>query len=100
MKYFVQYVSSSFTPQLSVGYLEFINPSVHSELYIVKFFFNRKFFLDALPMMGNEASLKMMTRLISNKDVTGMEADMWLTTLSFIKDPTKDMLNDVKVGVK
>lgn len=50
-------------------------------------------------MMGNEASLKMMTRLISNKDVTGMEADMWLTTLSFIKDPTKDMLNEVKVGV-
>ena len=87
-------------PKLSVGHLEFINPSVHSELYIVKFFFNRKFFLDALPMMGNEASLKMMTRLISNKDVTGMEADMWLTTLSFIKDPTKDMLNDVKVGVK
>jgi hypothetical protein len=42
----------------------------------------------------------MMTRLISNKDVTGMEADMWLTTLSFIKDPTKDMLNGVKVGVK
>ena len=97
MKYFVQYVSSSFTPQV-IGWT--FNPSVHSGLYIVKYFFIRKFFLDALPMMGNEASLKMMTRLISNKDVTGMEADMWLTTLSFIKDPTKDMLNEVKVGVK
>jgi hypothetical protein len=52
-------------------------------------------------MMGNEASLKMMTRLISNKDVTGMEADMWLTTLSFIKDPTKDMnVQPITWGVK
>jgi hypothetical protein len=59
---------------------------------------HRKFFLDALPMMGNEASLKMMTRLISNKDVTGMVADMWLTTLSFIKDPTKDMLNNILIA--
>ncbi|VDI80741.1 Hypothetical predicted protein [Mytilus galloprovincialis] len=55
-----------------------------------------KFFLDAVPMLGTKASLRLITNLINMKEVRGMEANMWLTTLSFIKDPTKEMLNEVK----
>lgn len=54
--------------------------------------------MDAIPMLGTQASLRMITRLISTKEVTGVEANLWLTTLAFIKDPTKDMLNEVKVN--
>lgn len=54
--------------------------------------------MDAIPMLGTQASLKMMTSLISRKEVTGIEANLWLTTLAFIKDPTKDMLKEVKVN--
>lgn len=60
-------------------------------------FSNRKYFLDALPMTGTSASVHMITELITSNTITGLEADMWLTTLSFIKNPTKDMLKEVKV---
>ena len=49
-------------------------------------------------MTGTSASLHMITQLITSKEITGLEADMWLTTLSFIKNPTKDMLKEVKVS--
>ena len=49
-------------------------------------------------MLGTQASLRMIATLIGNKEVTGIEANMWLTTLAFIKDPTKDMLIEVKVS--
>ncbi|XP_069109747.1 vitellogenin-like [Argopecten irradians] len=55
----------------------------------------RKFFLDAIPMAGTSSSLSMLTELINNDEITGVEADMWLTTLSFIQHPTKDMLREV-----
>jgi len=57
----------------------------------------RQFFLDALPMTGTAGSLEVMSDLIMNKEVTGEEADMWLTTIPFIKKPTVEMLTAVKV---
>jgi hypothetical protein len=39
----------------------------------------------------------MMTSLINGNEVTGAEADMWMTSLAFIKNPTKDMLLELKV---
>ena len=47
-------------------------------------------------MTGTVDSLKMLTQLLISKEVTGMEADMWLTTLAFIQHPTLDMLAEVK----
>lgn len=38
-----------------------------------------------------------MTSLINGNEVTGTEADMWMTSLAFIKNPTKDMLLELKV---
>ena len=48
-------------------------------------------------MTGTVDSLKLMVQLLNNKEVTGIEADMWLTTLAFIQQPTIDMLAEVKV---
>ncbi|KAL3871442.1 hypothetical protein ACJMK2_039441 [Sinanodonta woodiana] len=55
-----------------------------------------KFFLDAIPMVGTSSSLRMLTRLIVNKDVTGIEAEMWMTTMAFIQKPTMEMLTEIK----
>ena len=53
---------------------------------------HRKFFVDALPMAGTEATVTMMTQMLLNDDVTGVEADMWLTSLALIQEPTSGML--------
>ncbi|XP_056021701.1 uncharacterized protein LOC130054813 [Ostrea edulis] len=55
----------------------------------------RKFFMDAVPMVGTSASVVMLTKMINDNEVTGMEADMWLTTLAFIQSPSKDMIREV-----
>ncbi|XP_056009974.1 uncharacterized protein LOC125679922 [Ostrea edulis] len=55
----------------------------------------RKFFMDAVPMVGTSASVVMLTKMISDNEVTGMEADMWMTTLAFIQSPSKDMIREV-----
>ena len=48
-------------------------------------------------MTGTVNSLKLMVQLLVTKEVTGIEADMWLTTLAFIQQPTMDMIAEVKV---
>lgn len=48
-------------------------------------------------MTGTTESVKYMSQLIVSGEVDGLEADMWLTTLSFIQQPTREMLSEVKV---
>ncbi|KAJ8307373.1 hypothetical protein KUTeg_015457 [Tegillarca granosa] len=55
----------------------------------------RKFFLDAIPMVGTSSSLRLLTELITSNEVNGIEADMWMTSLAFIQNPTKDMLKEI-----
>ncbi|XP_052775371.1 uncharacterized protein LOC128213563 isoform X2 [Mya arenaria] len=55
-----------------------------------------KFFTDSLPMAGTSASLGVMTDMISAGQVSATDADMWITSLNFIKHPTQDMLRAVK----
>ncbi|XP_063426893.1 apolipophorins-like [Mytilus trossulus] len=76
--------------------MESVHKKVHSGKVCPKNTKVRKFFLDAIPMVGTKASLKMMTHLINTDEVTGAEADMWMTSLSFIQHPTKDMLLELK----
>lgn len=59
---------------------------------------SRKFFMDAIPMVGTSASVVMLTKMINDNEVTGMEADMWMTTLAFIQSPSKDMIREVLVS--
>ena len=59
----------------------------------------RKFFLDAVPMTSTSEGIHFMTQLITTSVVTGVKADMWMTTLAFIQNPTLEMLNIVKVSI-
>ena len=58
----------------------------------------RKFFHDALTMTGTGASVSLMSEQIKRRHVTGVEADMWLSSLSFVQKPTREMIVSVKVG--
>ncbi|OWF55153.1 Apolipophorin [Mizuhopecten yessoensis] len=48
-----------------------------------------------MPVTGSVDALRLMTELILSEDVTGPETDIWLTTLSFVQSPTKDMLREL-----
>lgn len=56
-----------------------------------------KFVIDALPMVGTGEAVKLMKNLISNEDVTGADADMWLASLAFIHHPTGEMIKEIRV---
>eukprot|EP00745_Piridium_sociabile_P003200 TRINITY_DN119252_c0_g1_i1.p1 TRINITY_DN119252_c0_g1~~TRINITY_DN119252_c0_g1_i1.p1 ORF type:complete len:114 (-),score=31.14 TRINITY_DN119252_c0_g1_i1:60-401(-) len=43
-------------------------------------------------MVGSDATVAMMTQMLKNNDVTGLEADMWLTSLALIQEPSTAML--------
>ena len=49
-------------------------------------------------MIGTQASVAMLTKLIIDNEVTGLEADMWMTTLAFIPNPSKDIVKEVLVS--
>ncbi|KAL5015760.1 hypothetical protein ScPMuIL_005349 [Solemya velum] len=55
----------------------------------------KKFLVDAVPMVGTGAAVGLMRKLIADKEVTGIEAEMWLTSLSFIHHPTREMLSEI-----
>ncbi|KAG1669608.1 Apolipophorin [Nymphon striatum] len=60
--------------------------------------FNRKaekYFTDALPSVGTEASVSMMIELIQKKKVSDIEADLWYTSFAFMAKPNLNMLNHV-----
>ncbi|GFO03307.1 apolipophorin [Plakobranchus ocellatus] len=56
----------------------------------------KKFFYDALPMVGTSASVQVMVELLLSGDVSGMEAQFWLKSLHFLSEPTDDMILHAK----
>jgi len=54
------------------------------------------FFRDAIPSIGTTASMTLMREMIVNNVVTDTQASMWLTSLAFIREPTKEMLSELK----
>ncbi|GAB1606238.1 hypothetical protein Ahia01_000906300 [Argonauta hians] len=52
----------------------------------------KKYFLDAIPMVGSSASVQLIHDLISQGHVTGADAHLWLLSLSFIHHPTREMV--------
>ncbi|XP_067678851.1 uncharacterized protein [Haliotis asinina] len=56
----------------------------------------KKFFIDAIPMIGSVDAIKMMRELMTTKDVDDTQADMWLTSLAFIQHPTVEMITEVQ----
>ena len=57
----------------------------------------RQFYRDALPLIGTTASVSVMRILIASQQATSKEIDVWLTSLAFIKNPTRDMMRELKV---
>ncbi|CAH1773813.1 unnamed protein product [Owenia fusiformis] len=56
----------------------------------------RKYFFDALPMAGSSASIKLMKTLLITGEVTGLEADAWLTVMAFVQNPTQEMIDELQ----
>ncbi|GBM04802.1 Vitellogenin [Araneus ventricosus] len=50
-------------------------------------------FVDTLPIIGTEAAVKVMVKLIENHDVTGLKAKLWPASLALIQKPTKAMIS-------
>ncbi|XP_046361600.2 uncharacterized protein LOC124138779 [Haliotis rufescens] len=59
-----------------------------------------KFFTDAIPMASTGAAVQFLTELLTGKDVTGTQAEMWITSLALIHHPTLEMLENVKALVE
>jgi len=57
----------------------------------------RQFYRDALPLIGTTASVSVIRSLIASHQATSKEIDVWLTSLAFIKNPTRDMMRELKV---
>ncbi|CAN8003935.1 unnamed protein product [Ixodes hexagonus] len=60
----------------------------------------RKFFMDALPVVGSAASIRMMTESMVSGEVTGIDADAWLTSLAFVSQPTLEMVKEALPLIK
>ena len=54
-------------------------------------------FLDALPLVNTEASVNVMSALITDGDVSAGLSHAWLTSLSFVTKPTAGMLLSAQV---
>ncbi|XP_054710208.1 apolipophorins-like [Uloborus diversus] len=54
---------------------------------------SRKFFMDAIPLVATSDSAKFMYEMITRNVVTEAESKFWLTSLSFISEPTADIIS-------
>ncbi|GIY39272.1 apolipophorins [Caerostris extrusa] len=52
----------------------------------------RKFFMDAIPLVSTAESARFMYDMISRKSISETESNFWLTSLSFIKETTPEII--------
>ena len=52
---------------------------------------------DALPTLGTSPAVRVMRDLVLSGHADEAETDIWFTSMSFIADPTREMIADVKV---
>ena len=52
--------------------------------------------MDALPMVGSEAAVTLMTQMLTRDDVTGLEAKAWVMSLALVHEPTLGMVSKAK----
>ncbi|CAL1271060.1 unnamed protein product [Larinioides sclopetarius] len=50
----------------------------------------RDLFVDTLPVIGTDASVKLMVKLIENQDITGLKAKLWPASFALISKPTQE----------
>jgi uncharacterized metal-binding protein len=49
----------------------------------------RKFYSDAVPMIGTTAAVKQIAKLILRNAITGRMAEIWLSSLSLVQNPSQ-----------
>ena len=54
------------------------------------------FYRDALPVLGSAASVAMIRELITSGQVTGVQAELLLTSIAFIKNPNTEMMKELQ----
>ena len=58
----------------------------------------RKFFYDAIPLIGTESSVSLIRDVINSNDVDEATVDMWLTSLAMIPEPNEQMIEEAQVS--
>ena len=61
--------------------------------------FNRKYLMDAAPLVGTAASMALVRDLIQDGLLAEVEINMWLASLAFQQKPTLEMITAVTVSV-
>lgn len=54
------------------------------------------FYRDALPVLGTAASVAMIRDLVTRNQVTGVEAEVLLTSITFIRNPTSETMKELQ----
>jgi Lipoprotein amino terminal region len=57
-----------------------------------------KFYRDALPLLGTGGAISTMRQLIGDNQATDDEVEVWMSAMAFIKNPTKEMMTELKVN--
>ncbi|CAD5111637.1 DgyrCDS929 [Dimorphilus gyrociliatus] len=55
----------------------------------------KKYIRDSIPMLSSPASIKMINELINSKDLSGSQADTWITSLTFINSPSTATIEQI-----
>ncbi len=61
------------------------------------FYVDSEYLHDALPTLGTSPAVRVMRDLVLSGQADEVETDIWFTSMSFIADPTQEMIADVKV---
>jgi hypothetical protein len=60
---------------------------------------NRKYLMDAAPLVGTAASYGLMRDIIQEGLLSDLEVDMWLASLAFQPKPTLEMISAISVSL-
>ncbi|XP_068239146.1 LOW QUALITY PROTEIN: uncharacterized protein [Palaemon carinicauda] len=55
----------------------------------------RKFLVDAMPLVGTPEATVLVSKMILEKEMNAIEADIWFTSLAFYKNPAKQMISAI-----
>ncbi|XP_076341847.1 uncharacterized protein LOC143242367 isoform X2 [Tachypleus tridentatus] len=56
---------------------------------------SRQFITDAIPVVGSTASIRLIRELITKKEISDAETDMWLSSMAFVAKPTAEMIGEL-----
>ncbi len=64
---------------------------------IKKLLYFRQYFHDALPILGTEAGIQVMTKFLNLQvpDISAADRKAWLSSLAFVRHPTRRMVQNL-----